>query len=106
MNFLSRHARYASEKPYTLRFTPSISFPRTNIETDHRAGLVIEDIRGKEKDFTLDRNGFMMMPFASALPYEDFQDKTKVVDVYLREVLEKTCNLLKAEKVILLEHIV
>lgn len=106
MKFLSRGPRYALEKPYTLRFTPLIPFARSNIETDCRRDLIISDIRGKEYEFTLQRNCFTIMRLASKLTYDGFKDTAKVVDIYLPEVTEKTCDFLGAEKVVSLEHIV
>ncbi|KAL9609322.1 MAG: hypothetical protein Q9167_005909 [Letrouitia subvulpina] len=106
IRFLSRDHRYSSEKPYTLRFTPNIQFPRSNIETENRNDVAIDDIRGREGDFTLERNGFTIMPLETKLSYDDFDDETKVVDIYLREVADEVRNLLGAKKVQILEHIV
>lgn len=106
IRFLARDHRYSSEKPYTLRFTPNIQFPRSNIETENRNDLPIDDVRGREGDFTLERNGFTIMPLETKLSYDDFDDEAKVVDIYLREVADGVRNLLGAKKVQILEHIV
>ena len=106
MLFLFRDPRYESEKPYTLRFTPSNHFPRTNLNIESRDNLIINDIRGREGEYTLERNGFTIMPLDSKLSYKDFEDEEKVVDVYLREVADGARSALGAKKVLVLEHIV
>lgn len=106
IRFLSRDHRYSCEKPYTLRFTPYIDFPRSNIETEKHNDIVIEDVRGREEDFTLQRNGFTIMSLGTKLLYDDFDDEAKLVDVYLREVADEVRDLLGARKVLILEHLV
>lgn len=64
----------------------------------------IHDIRGREKDFEYERDGFAIMNFETSLPYESFEDEEKVKQVYLKEVADALCEYLGAHKVQVFEH--
>jgi hypothetical protein len=86
-------ARYVSEPP------PGV--PRWNgIDDPH--DVSIEDARGHEADFTLDRNGFALIKAPTAV--SDFYSEDEIKQVYYPEVarlLEKT---LGASRVFVFDH--
>lgn len=85
MYFLVKDKLYDTVKPYNLRYSPGVEFPKTNIKREIRV-VTVRDIRGFEKMFSLDRNGFEVVKFTSKLTYEDFTDPIKVEETYLHEM--------------------
>jgi hypothetical protein len=102
--FLKPDSKYMHEKPYRLRYDPGDAIPRTNCETDVQRDITIRDIRGKEADYTLNRNGFQVVRLDSKLTPEDFHDRAKVKAVYYQELKELLKRTLGAKKVEVLEH--
>lgn len=102
--FLKPDSRYIHEKPYRLRYDPGDAIPRTNCETDVKRDVTVRDIRGRETDYTLNRNGFQVVRLDSKLTPEDFHDRAKVKAVYYQELRELLQRTLGAKKVEVLEH--
>ncbi|KAK5153117.1 hypothetical protein LTS14_007761 [Recurvomyces mirabilis] len=102
-HFLQRDKLYDHEKPYSLRFTAPPGLARANIKLDKR-DIIVNDIRPKKKSLSLESNGCFIWDFDTGLSYDDFDDKTKVKDVYLAEVAEGLRKKLGAEKVQIFEH--
>lgn len=105
INFIQRDELYLEEKPYLLTYEAPQGFPRTNIKLDERV-VAVEDIRGHENEFTINKNGFTIMQVNTKLSYEDFNDDALVKQVYLKEVAEALKSLLGASRVQVFEHIV
>jgi hypothetical protein len=106
MYFLAANDLYLRQKPYSLRFEPKQPFLQSNIRTEKHEDIVIEDIRGRENDFDFNANGFAVMPFTSQMAYDDFDDKQKLIELYLKEVADKLRNFLGALHVQIFEHTV
>ncbi len=79
LHYLKRGA----EKPVYYRTDPPPGEPRWNGIDDPRE-VRIEDARGRESEFTLDRNGFAIVKERSAV--SDFYDPEQVKRVYYPEV--------------------
>ena len=105
MNFLAHDRLYDEEKPYLLKFDPPSGFSQSNYNIDTRQQL-IQDIRGREKDFSIAKNGFAIMSLHTELSYEDFDDETKLREVYFPEVADALRKLLGAFRVQIFEHLV
>lgn len=105
MNFLAHDRLYDEEKPYLLKFDPPSGFPQSNYNIDTKEQL-IEDIRGREKDFSIAKNGFAIMPLHTKLSYEDFDDEKRLREVYFPEVADALRKLLGASRVQIFEHLV
>jgi hypothetical protein len=91
------------EKPvrYVGELPPGV--PEWNgIDDPHEA--VIEDARGREASFTLDRNGFALVRSASAV--HDFYDPAEVERVYYPEVDRLLKERLGASRVVIFDHTV
>jgi len=105
MDFLADSKQYLGEKPYRLKFEPPAGLPRTNIQVDQQQQL-IEDIRGREKDFTLENNGFTLVPFHVEMAIEDYDEEQKIKALYLPKVAELLKDMLRASRVQIFEHLV
>jgi hypothetical protein len=89
IRFLKSLDLYEREKPYVVYFAPDKSVEgarRTNIETEEKEGILVEDIRDKRHEFTLDTHGFEA--FTHLMSFTDFDDDEKVQQDYLKEVEE------------------
>ena len=105
MNFLAHDSLYDEEKPYLLKFDPPSGFPQSNYNIDTKQQL-IQDIRGREKHFSITKNGFAIMSLHTELSYEDFDDDKKLREVYFPEVADALRKLLGAFRVQIFEHLV
>lgn len=89
LRFLKDLPLYQDEKPYVVYFAPDESAKhakRTNIETEEKEDIPVEDIRDKRDQFTLDTHGFEA--FTHAMRFEDFEKDELVQTEYLKEVEE------------------
>jgi hypothetical protein len=79
---------YETEKPYTilsdLRTADHQDFSPTNLETEHGEPEMVQDIRGRERDFGLDVHGFQVARHEWAM--RDWLDVAAVEREYLPEV--------------------
>lgn len=76
---------YASEKPYTMWYAPKGQMRPTNVVREKQE-VTVRDLRGREDQFSLGRNGFMVKRLSSKMTYEDYDDPAKITDVYLQEL--------------------
>ena len=102
--FLQRDPKHETEKPYKLQYDPGNDLPRRNCVDELREGIVIHDMRAKEHDFTLDSNGFCIMKLESQLHPEDFDDDSKIREVYYSELKLLLKTKLGAKRIEILEH--
>lgn len=105
--FLPKDPLWEKEKPYTLKFQPAEKFPGTNgarVEVDN---ILVEDIRGRESSFSIEKNGFAVMPLKNiGMKYEDFHDDQKVESVYLRNLAAELKVFLGASRVQIFDFVV
>lgn len=104
-HFLKRLSLYDEEKPYSLRYTPPLGFPRANIEVE-RHEIRIEDIRPRLASLTLAQDGCEILRIVSRMRYEDFDNEETTKSIYLREVADTLCRRLGAQRVQVFEHTV
>ncbi|EUC38151.1 hypothetical protein COCVIDRAFT_106604 [Bipolaris victoriae FI3] len=73
---------------------------------DNWAEVTIEDLRGKEKNFTLDNNAFdTFQNIQSGLTREDFEDDEAIKRVYYPEVEDLLLNNVQgAQRVLIFDH--
>lgn len=85
--FLEEKELYATVKPYCLAFTPAIKIPRENIERKE-VPINVSDLRGFERKFNLDKNGFMVLNLPEQ-PDLDWENDDSVENIhYPRVILE------------------
>src|SRR5258708_4727324 len=85
--------RYVTEPP------PGV-VPFTGI--DDPRDVTIEDARGRESEFTIDRNGFQLVHAPSLV--RDFYDREHVKSVYYPEVERLLLDTLGASRVVVFDH--
>jgi hypothetical protein len=97
LNYLKR----GSEKPVYYRVEPPPGMPRWNgIDDPHE--VRIEDARGRESEFTLDRNGFALVRAPTAVG--DFYNQDEIRRVYYPEVEQLLRDRLGASRVFIFDH--
>lgn len=106
INFLQKDELYDTEKPYLLMVEPGEHFPKTNFKLHEPADLTIEDIRDRQHEFTIERNGFKLIKLESQMTYDDYDNETKRLTVYLDEVAKALKSSLGASRVQIFEHLV
>src|SRR5271166_5386246 len=90
-----------AEKPAAYRIEPPLGVPRWN-GTDDPREVTIEDARGREAEFTLDRNGFALVKAPTAVA--DFYDPEEIRSVYYPEVERLLRAKLGASRVFVFDH--
>ncbi|XXH04595.1 hypothetical protein Hte_011012 [Hypoxylon texense] len=88
LNFMKRLELYKTTKPYSIAIEIESwtgDVPRSNFQQDC-VDVTIRDIRGREGQFTFEKNGFALLDFSSSMTYEDFEDTAKLENVYAQEL--------------------
>ncbi|KAI9172708.1 hypothetical protein HJFPF1_02220 [Paramyrothecium foliicola] len=101
--FLRRLELYATVKPYSLAFTPSISIPRENIEREE-VSVQISDMRGREGEFNIGLNGFMILNLSQEPPSINWDDEQCVERDYYHLAAAQIENALPGYKCVPLSH--
>jgi hypothetical protein len=97
LHYLKRGA----EKPASYRIEPPPGVPKWNgIDDPH--DVTIEDARGRESEFTLDRNGFALIKAPTAVG--DFYSPEEIKSVYYPEVERLVRDKLGASRVFVFDH--
>src|SRR3954452_14047078 len=95
------YLKRGTEKPAYYRIEPPPGVPRSNgINDPHE--VTIEDSRGRESEFTLDRNGFALVKAPTAMT--DFYSPDEIKGVYYPEVERLVQNTLGASRVFVFDH--
>jgi len=97
LHYLERGA----EKPAYYRIEPPPGVPRWN-GTDDPREVGIEDARGREAEFTLNRNGFALIKAPTAIG--DFYNPEEIKRVYYPEVERLLRETLGASRVVVFDH--
>src|ERR1700730_12564217 len=90
-----------TEKPASDRIEPPPGVPLWNGIDDPRE-VTIEDARGREAEFTLDRNGFALVKAPTAVA--DFYSPEEIKRVYYPEVERLVRAKLGASRVFVFDH--
>ena len=99
LHYLKRGA----EKPAYYRIDPPAGVAKWNGEDDMRE-VTIEDARGREAEFTIDRNGFQLVKAPTAMTHDDFYSPDEIKRVYYPEVEQLVKDRLGAHKVFVFDH--
>ncbi|KAL8811536.1 MAG: hypothetical protein Q9200_001728 [Gallowayella weberi] len=105
MHFLRRDELYNSEKPYQLKYAAAEGVPISNFRLEKKEPIKINSLRGCEKEFSFDKNGFTVMKIDEDIPYNDFSDGAGIRR-YLDVVAAGLQNLLGADKVQVYQYVV
>lgn len=88
MSFISPISLYDSVKPYSISTDVESwvgSIRRSNFQKNVR-DVMIQDLRGREGEFSFEENGFAVIDLKTSMSYEDFADPVKLADIYVQEV--------------------
>ena len=102
--FLEPDPIHQTEKPYKLQYDPGEDLPRWNCKNRTQSGIRIHDIRGREKDFSLKKHGFVVLNLSSKLTPGEFYDDVKVKNVYYEEMRQMLKESYGARRVEILEY--
>lgn len=105
MQFLARDKLYEHEKPYRLQYKAPEGVPKTNFRIEKHDRINISSIRGREKEFSLEKNGFTMLNLDQEVPYEDFDNEVGI-QRYMNLVADRLRVLLNADKVQVYQYVV
>src|SRR5215472_18472132 len=95
------YLKRGTEKPAYYRIDPPPGVPRANgIDDPHE--VRIEDARGREGEFTLDRNGFALVKASTAV--DDFYAPGEIKRVYYPEIERLLRGRLGASRVFVFDH--
>ncbi len=89
LRFLNPLVEYKTQKPYSIDYriqSWESNIPRSNYKSLAIDQIPITDIRGKEDQFTFNKNGFAIIELDSAMQYEDFDDPGKIDALYCEEI--------------------
>lgn len=103
--FLERSERWLKEKPFLLDYTPEPPAIKSNV-TVQRQDIMIEDIRGREHEFSYAKNGFCILRLGCAMEAAEFGDDAKIKEIYLRDVGESVKKALGATRVQIYDYTV
>ncbi|KAL7931305.1 hypothetical protein V8C35DRAFT_310059 [Trichoderma chlorosporum] len=86
LNFFKDLPIHKYEKPFVCEFKVSAApgARQTNMEFEAH-DVEISDIRGFEQHFTLERHGFEIQKYQTAMSRQDFESRDKIRQVYLKE---------------------
>ena len=98
MHFLTRDEIYKTEKPYQLKYPAQPGIPKSNLRLEKQNLIKISSIRGQEKKFSFDTNGFAVLKMDKEIPYDDF-NSPEGIRKYLDVVTDAVKVFLGASKV-------
>ena len=98
MIFFARDELWKHEKPYQIKYVPENGVPASNHRLEKREGIKITSMRGREDQFSIEKNGFAVFKLDQAPPYTDFNNRDGIRK-YLEIVAQSVKALLCADKV-------
>ena len=104
--FLEEAEIYRTVKPYRLRFTsPNPSVPRSNAAFHKVDDIPIYDVR-RFGPIDYERTGIGFIELDSPLTYDDCEDRSRVEELYLKELKPVLCKFFGTPHVVILDHTV
>ena len=103
--YLRRDEIHSDIKPFKLTYDPGKEIPRSNC-TYEKVYTLISDLRHETKPYNFTENGFNLLPLASALSPDQFDDRHLVESIYYEELRQLLIRFFRATRVEILEHIV
>lgn len=88
-----------------MRYVPKPPLPASNVVREKQL-VQVQDIRGSEAQYSLDKNGFMVTRLESKMVYEDFDDQTTISKVYLEEAHDLLSTLFPNSEIDLVSYLV
>lgn len=105
--FLARDPKYATVKPYTVRFDPKGKFPYTNID-NVKHSVELSNLRPALNDsiskFSIEENGFQILTIPERMTDADFENDETFRAVHVPHILTTLQAELKAKHVHVLDY--
>lgn len=105
--FLARDPKYATVKPYTVRFDPKGKFPYTNID-NVKHSVMLSNLRpavdDSSSDFSIEKNGFQVLTIPERMTYADFENDETFRAIHVPHILTILRTELQAEHVHVLDY--
>ena len=105
MNFLSRDSLYEREKPYQFRYPVGDGVPKTNLRHVKQEPLKVHNMRGREEQFSFEKNGFTVLKLDEEISYDDFNNPAGIRR-YLDLVAKQLRRKLNADTVQVYQYLV
>ncbi|QDS73012.1 hypothetical protein FKW77_009098 [Venturia effusa] len=105
--FLARDPKYATVKPYTVRFDPKGKFPYTNIDNvKHSVELsnLRPNLNKLSSEFTIEKNCFQILTIPERMTYADFENDDIFRSVHIPHILTTLQAELKAKHIHVLDY--
>lgn len=101
MYLLDRDSLWDTLKPYELKFDPPPGFPKSNAVPRKNKGIAVEDIRGREAEFSIEKNGFAIMNLDAHVTVQDFVrcDGEELAKQYFKPLAETLKSFLRADRI-------
>ncbi|KAI0081647.1 hypothetical protein K474DRAFT_1635579 [Panus rudis PR-1116 ss-1] len=98
---LNYYAPIGTEAPYQYVYEAPPNIPQNNLGSETHP-VTIHDVRGRESEYTLDRNGFQFVKHQSK--ETEFTDHGKIEKEYYPEVIELLKREVGAKRVFIFDH--
>jgi hypothetical protein len=82
---LQELSRYASEKPYTMRYVPEGGIAVSNVLREKHV-VSVRDVRESKHRYSLDRNGFLISQLPASLDCGIFESQEAIEKTYFPEL--------------------
>ena len=89
------------DEPYQYVFTPPHGVAHNNLGSESRS-IVVHDVRGREGEYSLDKNGFQFVHWPSA--EKAFMDPELIKTKYYAEVEELLKSVTGGKRVFIFDH--
>lgn len=105
MHFLARDDLYEKEKPFQLKYAAAEGIPKSNFRLQKQDPIKISNLRGREQQLSLEKNGFAVLKLDEKIPYDDFNNPDGIRR-YLEAVSDNLKEFLRADKVQVFQYVV
>lgn len=105
LNFIADIPLYKTEKPYKLFHYDILpdGQPMTNMQLEFHDDVLVEDVRGREENFTIDANSFAWINYPTKVPPE-MQGSNEGIERYCKEIVELLETVFEPELVVLYDY--
>ena len=101
LNYYTPADPSSDESPYIYVQDPPEGKAKNNIGHEPHP-VVVQDVRGREHEFTLDKGGFQFVKHVSQ--EKEFDDEERIKNVYYKEVEELLKKEVGAKRVLIFDH--
>ncbi|KAK4175416.1 hypothetical protein QBC36DRAFT_189998 [Triangularia setosa] len=105
MYFLQKDPKFETERVYELRRQkPTKKIPQTNMLLEKVEGIPIYDVRPQLEQCSFNTTGFFLLDMDTGLVAEDFDQRSKVMNVFLPQLAAAVKDKLNASRVQIFDY--